>query len=117
MRPTGTPSHIATEPTAIRTIVAALPKRPSGFGSSACDALEDVGVDVEVRVDGVDIVLILQGIDELQELRRAVLVERHAGLRLLRALGGLDADAGLVERGADRGQVGRLAEDLEDVIV
>ena len=41
----------------------------------------------------------------------------HARLRPLRDLGGLHLDPGLLERGAHGGQVGRLAEDLEHVVV
>ena len=59
------------------------------------DALQDLRVDVEVGVDGVDVVLILERVDQPQQLAGAVLVERDARLGLLGDLGGLDLDPGL----------------------
>src|SRR5215210_682086 len=47
----------------------------------AGDALEHVGVDVEVRVHRVDVVEVLQRLDQAHQLRRAVLVELDARLR------------------------------------
>src|SRR5215213_9425603 len=81
------------------------------------DALQDLGVDVEVGVDRVDVVLLLERVDEAQEPAGAVLVERHAGLGLLGHLGGLDLDPCLLERLAHGGEVRRLAHDLVDVVV
>src|SRR4051794_37767597 len=103
---------MATDPTAMSAMTATRPPGPSlgGAAGSAGDSLEDLGVDVEVRVDRVDIVLVLQGVDELQQLRGDRLVERDADLRQLRDLGRLDADAGLLERRAHGREVGRLAE-------
>ena len=40
-------------------------------------ALEHLGVDVEVRVDRVDVVVVLEGVDEAQQLGRGLLVERR----------------------------------------
>src|SRR5437773_12534265 len=59
------------------------------------DALEDLGVDVEVRVHRVDVVIVLERLDQPHQPGRAVLVERDARLRLLGDLGGLDLDPGL----------------------
>ena len=39
--------------------------------------------------------------------RRVLVVDRHAGLGLLAQLGGLDLDAGVVERLAHGGELGR----------
>src|SRR4051794_11051026 len=71
-------------------------------------ALEHVSGDVEVRVDRVDVVLILEPVDQPEQLRGAVLVERDEALGPVRDLGVLDLDAGVGQRLADGGQVGRL---------
>src|SRR3954452_24896266 len=78
------------------------------------DALQNLGVDVEVGVDRVDVVLLLERVDEAQEPAGALLVERYAGLGLLGHLGRLDLDPRLLERLAHGGEVGRLAHDLVD---
>ena len=85
--------------------------------ASSPNAFEDLGVDVEVRVDLVGVVEVLERVDQLHQLGRAVLVERDKGLRTLHHLRLGDFDPRLHERGAHRGQVGRLADDLEDVVV
>ena len=57
-------------------------------------AFQNLGVDVEVRVHGVDVVLILERVDQPQQLAGAVLVERNARLRLLGDLGRLELHPG-----------------------
>src|SRR4051794_1837195 len=91
--------------------------RPVTPGRLPRDALQNLGVDVEVGVDRVDVVLLLERVDEAQEPAGALLVERYAGLGLLGHLGGLDLDPRLLERLAHGGEVGRLAHDLVDVVV
>ena len=52
----------------------------------ARDALQDLGVDVEVRVDLVGVVEVLERVDQLHQLRRALLVERDERLGALHDL-------------------------------
>ena len=82
------------------------------------DALENLGVDVEVRVDRVDVVLVLERVDQPHQLGGAVLVERRrASSAAGRPRSVSSSIPACVERGAHGGQVGRLAEHLEDVVV
>src|SRR4051812_25543226 len=60
--------------------------------------LEDGRVDVEVAVDLADVVVVLEGVDEAHQAPGDLLVERHAGLRILHDLGVLELDPGLLER-------------------
>src|SRR6478735_4319413 len=127
MSPIGTPSHMTTLPTAITAIRNSESgdqvERVRGCAEASTGnllpgyALQNLGVDIEVGVDGVDVVLILERLDQPQELAGAVFVEGDAGLRLLGDLGRLDLDPGRLERLADGGQVGWVAGDLEDVVV
>src|SRR6476646_7463480 len=65
---------------------------------SARYPLQDLGIDVEVRVHRVDVVLLLQPVDQLDQLHGAGLVQRDQGLRPLGDLGLLDLHAGRLER-------------------
>src|ERR1044072_9277914 len=93
MSPSGTPSHITTLPTAIRrtsrTAGGDQGLRTGDTGTrerrrSAGDPLQDLGVDVEVRVHGVGVVLVLERVDQAHQLDGAVLVERDEALGPLR---------------------------------
>src|SRR3954471_14220161 len=79
--------------------------------------LEHGGVDIEVAVDLADVVVVLEGVDQAHEAPGDLLVERHAGLRVLDDLGVLELDARGLERGAHRREVAGLGEHLEDVVV
>src|SRR5690242_6400045 len=103
---------MTTEPTAIsrtRTIAGGdqdersipLADIPGSLRISARDPLEDLRIDVEVRVDRVDVVLLLERVDQLHQLHGAGLVQRDEGLRPLGDLRLLDLHAGLLQRGAD----------------
>src|SRR3954452_19257942 len=117
--PTGIPIHSRTEPIAMSRIR----RRPSARAGPeerrrlARDPLEDIGRDVEVRVDRVHVVVALERVDEPHELRRRRLLERDPALGQLRDLGGLGLDAGLDQRFAHPRQGRRFREDLEDVVV
>src|SRR5687768_16247389 len=104
-------SHMTMLPTAIRRtrnkaggdhVLRTWSDVPRWAPELARDALEHVGRHVEVRVHGVHVVEVLERVDELHQLRRALLVERDERLGPLGDLGVLDRDPGLVERGAHR---------------
>ena len=80
-------------------------------------ALHHVGADVEVRVDRVDVVVVLERVDQPQQLARAVLVERDARLGPLRDLGALDLDAGVLSAARTAARSAGSVSDLEDVVV
>src|SRR5438128_1039647 len=103
---------MAIDPIPISRMTAARNSSPAGRGCAplAGDSFEDVRVDIEVGVDRVDVVLLLERIDQLEDLRGGFLVERDAHLGQLGDLGGLDLDAGLVEGGPDGREVGGVAE-------
>src|SRR5215217_7975258 len=71
-------------------------------------ALEDVSGDVEVRVDGVHVVLLLERVDELDQLHGAVLVERDQALWPVGDLRLLHLDPRVDQGRSDRGEIGRL---------
>src|SRR5579863_6252833 len=84
---------------------------------SADDLLEDLVGDLEVRVHRADVVVLLEGLDQAEELRGARLVEFDARRRALHDVGALDLDAPLLDRRAHRREVAGGADDLERVLV
>src|SRR5829696_625534 len=85
--------------------------------SSGRDALQHVGVSLEVRVDRVHVVLVVERLDQPQHLAGRVLVELDARRRAHRQLGVLDVDALALQRLAHPLQVARRGDDLPDVLV
>ena len=56
-------------------------EQPAGASEPGGRPLEDLGVDVEVRVDRVDVVVVLERVDEAHELRGVVLLDWDARVR------------------------------------
>src|SRR3712207_1852274 len=82
------PSRTMSPPTAMLTgpCSAARDARSAGdrswvtAGKLPGHLLEDLGGHVEVRVDLLDVVVVVERVDQLEQLRRAVLVELDRGL-------------------------------------
>src|SRR5690242_13166120 len=99
MSASGMPSHMMMLPSAISStrkiaggdhVLRTRTRIPRRRPDLARDALEDVRGDVEVRVDRVHVVEVLQRVDEPEQLRRSVLVQRDERLGALGDLGVLD---------------------------
>src|SRR4051794_5278690 len=88
---------------------------PFHGGAGVLDPLEHLVGDVVVGEDVLHVVAVLERVDEPEDLARGLLVEldRDAGHEA--GVGGVVVDAGVLQRGAHRDQVGRLAHDLEAV--
>src|SRR5919112_4748339 len=84
-------------------------------GQGVLDLLEHLVGDVVVGEDVLHVVAVLERVDEPEDLARGLLVEldRDAGHEA--GVGGVVVDAGVLQGGAHRDQVGRLAHDLEAV--
>src|SRR5215218_5388776 len=84
-------------------------------GQVVLDLLEHLVGDVVVGEDVLHVVAVLERVDEPEDLARGLLVEldRDAGHEA--DVGGVVVDAGVLQGGAHRDQVGRLAHDLEGV--
>ena len=74
---------------------------PSTTLSFVLEGCQDLVGDVEVGGDALDVVVVLEGFHELEDLPRVVLREPHRRPRDAGDLGVLDRDAGLLEGLAD----------------
>src|SRR6185295_7724167 len=100
-----------------RPVVGCLPEWAGRARKLRQRPLHHFFADVEVRVDGIDVVVLLERLDQVQQGLRLALLDRHRVLRVHRDVGGDDLDAGLVERSANRGELARRGEDAERPIV
>src|SRR3954470_4636713 len=95
------------------------PLRVSPLGAPgdrwSADGLHDLVADVEVRVDVLHVVAVLEGVDQAEDLARALLVERYRDAGHEAHVGGVVVDAGVLQGLADRDDVARLADHLEAV--
>ena len=77
------------------------------------DALHDVVVDVVVRIHRLDIVQIVQGVDQTQQLARLPFTNRDRGGGELRDVGRVDLQTRLTKGGPNLLNVARRGYDLE----
>src|SRR4051794_11955743 len=92
-------------------------RAPVMLRSGCGDALEHLGVRVEVRVHRGHVVVVLELLDQPQELAGGRFVDLDAGRRAHRQLGGLELDPRALERLADGCEVARGRHDLPDALV
>src|SRR5215218_1716005 len=81
------------------------------------ELLENVGGNVEVGVDLVDVVLVVERVEQLQNPLGVVPIQLDGAFRLRDQTGGLDLDPFAFERFPDAGQGGRLADHPQLVLV
>ena len=94
------------------------PAPPGGRGlARRGHPLQHGVVHVEVAVHGLDVVVLLERVDQAHQRARVVLVDGGAQGGPHADLGGLDLHARLLERLADRDQVGVVGDHLEHVAV
>src|SRR2546421_9176750 len=80
------------------------------------DGLEHVVGDVEVGVDGLDVVVLFKRVDQPQDASgRGLVGERHGLIRQHRELGARERDLCTLERAAYRVQIGRRRRDAPGV--
>src|SRR5882757_1258098 len=91
------------------------PGEPAVRGRLRVQFRHDVVADVEVRVDVLHVVAVLERVDQAEHLAGALGVQRHGHRRQEARLGRLVVVARVLQRLADRDQVGRLGHDLEAV--
>src|SRR3954453_20976305 len=81
----------------------------------SADPLQHLVGDVVVRVHVLHVVAVLERVDEPEDLPRGLLVEFHGHAGHEPRLGGVVIDPGVLQCGAHRDEVGRLADHLEGV--
>src|SRR6476646_2726255 len=91
------------------------PETPGSGPPSGRDLLQQVRGNVEVRVNGLDVVVVVEGLHQAHHRTGIGRPDLNDVLRLHRELGGLDVHASRLERPAHCGQVLRGADHLERV--
>src|SRR5215211_4556433 len=116
----GSKSFAAADGTASRATTAAsntarMPViRRTRLPGSLDGSLEQLLGDVEVRVDALDVVVLLQPVEQAHDLaRHALVLDLHRRLRQHRRLGVLDRVPGVLERPPDDGELLGRADDAE----
>src|SRR5262250_3425883 len=74
-----TPGAASTTPNPVAMSPGSTPMTRSALGRG--DGVEDLVGNVVVRVDGLDVVLLLEGLDEPQHRRGVLALHAHGGLR------------------------------------